>query len=77
MSTKITVHPGHELKMKHGASSLTVTNMGSNDATYTLAQHGGRAEKQTLSGPGSMQDYEQVDYPIVLDNIGADTVQIT
>ena len=76
MSTNTTIHANHTLILKSGPGELVVSNVGQGDANYDITYGDNPAKTQKLSGPGSMQSYEGVTYPVEIDNLGPDSVQV-
>ncbi|MCW8880259.1 MAG: hypothetical protein OQJ89_11050 [Kangiellaceae bacterium] len=71
------IQPNHALIMKAGPGELVVTNSGSGEANYRITYGGNPAQTQKLSGPGSMQSYEGVTYPVEIDNLGPDSISVS
>jgi len=71
-----TIQPNHTLLIKEGPQELSITNAGSGTTKYEITQGKSPAEKQTLSGSGSQQDYYNVEYPVTIDNYGPDAIDI-
>ena len=76
MSTNTTLQANHMLTMKSGPAELFISNLGSSNADYKITIGKNPIEEQNLSGPGSMQSYEGVTYPVEIDNFGPDSIQV-
>ncbi len=71
------IQPHHTLVINDGSSELAVTNRGSGEVKYEIAQGDEHPASQKLSGPGSMQEYENVVYPVKIHNFGPDSIEVT
>jgi len=71
------IYPNHELKIKNGPPEFAIFYKGDKTdgkAVYIIKEKGSKAQKQVLSGLGSMQIYENVKYPVKILNEGIHSI---
>ena len=77
MSNSVTIRPDCAYELRSGSPELTITNKGYGEAVYYVSQGGKKPKREVLSGTGSMQNYENVQYPFIVDNQGPDAIILT
>lgn len=74
MSTTRTIYPSETLIIENGPPEFALIYVGENPEgkiKYNVKEKGKAVKKQTLSGQGSMQSYENIHYPVKIKNKGA------
>ncbi|RBP53111.1 hypothetical protein [Arenicella xantha] len=71
------IKPGQKHNFSQGSPELAVTNIGSGSTTYTIKIGEHKTKKKTLNGAGAMETYENVRYPVEIDNLGPDKIQVS
>jgi len=72
------IKSNHILNIQTGSGEeLGVSIYGSGKATYTIQVGEKAPQKQTLNGAGSVQTYENLSYPIIIDNQGPASIVVS
>ena len=74
--TTNTVASGKSLTLKSGGPEILVSNLGQGNTTVVVTIGKKKPVTQVLQGQGAVQSFQNIVYPVTIDNKGPDAVQV-